>query len=158
MAKPPKYFTPEQADLFQQFARHEAALYDDTAPDLDIELELLGAITYAIREAKKHGLSRERIVERMNACLPQEKRITKRQLDSWTANSKEHHKFPAEYLPAFCWAVRGIVAPIEVLTRALGLGLIDEHEHLATELGKTAVRRAQLARAERELKQKLGVK
>ncbi|HEC12304.1 MAG TPA: hypothetical protein ENI80_03500 [Acidiferrobacteraceae bacterium] len=156
MEKEDKKFSGNQPDLFQQLEGRQAALYDDNAPDLDIEFEFIGAVKYAIREAKKHGVSRDRIVDRMNQCLPTDKHITKRQLDSWTANSKEYHKFPAEYLPAFVWAVRGVISAIEVLTRALGLHVIDETEYLATELGKTVTRKAALAVQERILKTKLG--
>ena len=102
MANGRKNFSSIQGDLFQQLAE-QSALEAQQAQDLDINLELMGAINQAIREGKQRGLSRERIVERMNFCLPDlERSITLRQLNAWTAQSKEYHEFPARYLPAFC--------------------------------------------------------
>ena len=149
-------FTSIQPDLFQRLDQREPEYLSANAPDLYIEPEFMGAVAYALREAKKHGLSRERIVERMNLCLPEEQHITKRQLDAWCAQSKEHNPFPAKYLPAFIWAVRGIVSPIEVITRALGLVVLDEQEQLAAELGRAAMAKAEAAKRERTIKQKLG--
>jgi len=150
-----KKITTIQPDLFQQLAEHEPEYLSANAPDLDIEQEFLGAIKYALRTAKKRGLGRERIVERMNLCLAEELHITKRQLDAWCAESKEYHHFPAIYLDAFTWATGGIISPFEVLTRALGLHLLDEREQLAAELGKTAMVRAEAAKMERLLKRQL---
>lgn len=151
-----KDFTTEQGDLFQQLSGHEAAYRADNAPDLYVRDELLGAVAFALREAKKHGLSRERVVERMNLCLPSEAQITLRQLNGWTAQSAESRPFPADMLAAFCWAVRGVIAPVEVITRALGLHVIDEQEALAAELGETVLHKARIAQRERILKTKLG--
>lgn len=150
-----KKITPIQPDLFQQLANHEPEYLSDNAPDLDIEQEFMGQIKYALRTAKKRGLGRERIIERMNMCLPEELHITKRQLDAWCAESKEYHHFPAIYLPAFIWAVRGIITPLEVLTGVLGLAVLDEHEQLAAELGKTAMKRVEATKMERLLKRRL---
>lgn len=155
MAKRRKDFASIQPDLFQQVEEHTPAMRAENAPDLYIELEFMGAVAYALREAKKRGLGRDRVVDRMNLCLPEDEKITKRQLDAWCAQSKEHHPFPVQYLPAFCWAVGGIIAPIEIITRALGLHVLDEQEWLATELGKTLVEKTQLARREQQLKRQL---
>ena len=156
MDKTQKKLTSEQGDLFQQVVDHTPAHLSDNAPDLDIEMELMGAVQFALREAKKYGLSRERVVDRMNQCLPEHDRITKRQLDGWCAKSAEHRPFPAKYLPAFCWAVRGVIAPVEVITRALGLHVIDAQEYAATELGKTVLDKTRLTQRERQLKNILG--
>lgn len=153
-----KKLTSEQGDLFQQLGEHEAAYRAENAPDLHIRDELLGAIAFALREAKKHGLSRERVVERMNLCLPKDAQLTLRQLNGWTAQSAESRPFPAEMLPAFCWAVRGVIAPVEVITRALGLQVMDEVEAMAAELGETVLHKARLAERERLLKYRLGGK
>jgi len=143
-----------QGDLFQQL--EQPPLYRaESAPDLDIEAELMGALAYCLREAKRHGLSRERVVDRINLCLPEDKHITLRQLNAWCAASKEHHPLPAKVLPALVWAVGGLVSPVEVITRALGLALLDEEEQIATELGRTVAARAELAIRERQLTKRL---
>lgn len=154
MAKRAQNFSGIQADLFQRLAERDA-LEAQNAQDLDIGPELLGALNLAIREAKKRGLSRGRIVERMNICLPDtDREITERQLNSWTAASKEYHEFPARYLPAFCWATSSI-APLLVLARAIGHDLVDSRDQQALELGQKMVQHAQLARGINQLKREL---
>ncbi len=154
MAKRQPKSSSVQADLFQRLAEQDA-LEAQQAQDLDIHLEFMGAIAQAIREAKKRGLSRERIVERMNLCLPElEKPITLRQVNSWTAASKEYHEFPARYLPAFCWAT-GSVLPLLVLARAMNHDLVDRRDQVALELGQKLVAQAQLGREVSSLKKLL---
>lgn len=154
VAKRTKFFTSMQPDLFQHLVEPTLSA---NATDLDIHLELLGAINEATREAKKRGLSRERIVERMNLCLPDlEKPITLRQLYAWTAASKEYSEFPARYLPAFCWAA-GSILPLIVLAKSINYELVDSRDRAALELGTKAVQHAQLAREISLLKKQLEI-
>lgn len=154
MAKRREKFTSIQGDLFQRLAEQDA-LEAMTAQDLDVGPELMGALHLAIREAKKRGLSRERVVERMNLCLPDmERPVTLRQLNAWTAASKEFHEFPARYLPAFCWAT-GSIAPLLVLAKAIGHDLVDSRDLRALELGTKLVDRARLSRDINEIKREL---
>lgn len=147
--------TSIQGDIFQQLAEHDAIEAAD-AFDLDIGPELSGAVNQAIRQGKKQGLSRDRIVERMNLCLPDmEKEITLRQLNAWTAQSKEFHEFPARFLPAFCWAT-GSILPVLAIANAINHDLVDGREHKAMELGNTLVESARLTRKAKALKQQLG--
>lgn len=71
-------------------------------------------------------MSRERVVECINECLPEERHITLRQLNNWSAVCKEQHPLPVWVLPALIWALDGVITPLEVLTRGMGLHLIDE--------------------------------
>lgn len=155
MANGRKSSSSDQGDLFQQLEQPALSAAEANAPDLDINPELLGAINTAIREAKKRGLSRERLVERMNLALPDGgKPITLRQLNAWTAQSKEYHEFPARYLPAFCWAT-GCHLPLQVLAHPLGLEAVDRRDQAALALGQKLVAKAQLSREVRELQQLL---
>jgi hypothetical protein len=142
-------FTGVQPDLFQQVQVPAAE-----PVDLEVNLELLGAISHAIREAKQRGLSRERIVDHMNALLPG-RGVSKRQLDAWTAISQEHKEFPARYLPAFCHAT-GCDLPLRVLAQAIGRDLVDAREQVAKRLGENLIQTARLASERRELKTALG--
>lgn len=156
--KTDKNISGNQGDLFQAVEQPQSVLYDDNAPDLDIELELMAGIKFLRRELRKIGIVKaEQIVDRINLCLPEDKHITVRQWNAWSAESKEDHPLPAWILPALCWALRGI-APVHVIVRALGLHVIDESEYLATELGRVVTQRGELARTERQLKHRLGVK
>ena len=124
------------------------------APDLDIDAELRGAFARAFKHARKNGMSREYIVDRMNLCLPNlRKPITLRQLNAWTATSKEYSEFPARYLPALCWATK-YMEPIDVGPLALGLDTIDRRDADALELGRIALARADLQNRERNLKRR----
>jgi len=149
-------FTGNTPDLFQQLDGMEPAHLAENAPELDIEIEFRGAVAYCLREAKKRGQSRDRIVDRMNRCLPDIKKpITKRMLDGWTATSQEDRPFPAVYLPAFIWACLGYLAPLDVITRVLGLHLMDEQEMTAAELGRALHEQAQVSKKKRLLLKQL---
>lgn len=151
LAKKPAVSSINQTDLFQQL--EEPA---PVAVDLDIHFELLGAITHAIREAKARGMSRARIVEQMNLLMADmEEAITERQLNAWTAASKEHHHFPARFLPAFC-AATDCEMPMRVLARSIGLDLVDQREATAKRLGESLVESARLKRLQRDLTRSLG--
>lgn len=154
-AKAPPDFSSVQADLFQRLEvpATEAA---GQAEDLDLGPELVGAINSALRHARNDlRMKREAVVAAMNKLLPDAKPITVRQLNCWTATSKEFHEFPARYLAAFCVAT-DCEEPLRVLARALSFDLVDARERMAKELGQTFIQSAQLKRRQRELRQKLG--
>lgn len=150
MAKTQKRITSKQLDIFQQL--EDDPIETINADDLDMHYELLGAIKAAIKEARRQGLSRERIVERMNQCMPElDKPITLRQLNAWTAKSKEHSEFPACYIPAFCWATHCDM-PLRVLANALLLDLADQRIQLATKLGENLLQQAELRKTHQHIK------
>jgi hypothetical protein len=143
----------DQADLFQ---RLEQPARVSPEADMDLGPELLGAINTALREARARGLSRERVVDEMNRVLPNStKRITVRQLNAWTAQSKEFHEFPARYLPAFCVAT-DCDLPQRVLAQAIGADLVDVRESAALRLGQSLIESARLKREQNTLKRTLG--
>lgn len=81
--------------------------------------------------------------------------ITKHQLDSWTAESREAWRFPLEYLPAFEAAVEthDVTAWIADLR---GARLSVGREALEAQLGRIGRMKDDLARQERALKKLLG--
>jgi hypothetical protein len=147
-------FSTVQRELFQQLDEPTIPAAVGQPVDLDIHLELLGAISSAIRDAKRRGLSRERIVDRMNEVLP-DSGITVRQLNAWTAQSKEWREFPARYLVAFCFAAECDL-PLRIMANALGFDLADRREQVAKELGESLIASARLKRQQSELRQRLG--
>lgn len=155
MAQRQSDFTSDQPDLFQHLET-PALAGPNNAPPLDLERELIGAMCAAMREARRlHGWGRDQIVDRMNLCLDGASRVTRRQLDAWMAASKEYHRAPAAWLPAFCWATQ-CLAPLHVLLHPLGLEAADARDQHALRLGQINLTRAQLAREERALRAKLG--
>lgn len=150
-----RLFSSEQGDLFGQLSKL------DSPPqfvDLDIDMELRGAVVHAIREAANRTppLSRERIVDRMNQLLPGlPKKLTVRQLNSWTAASKEFSEFPARFIPAFCVAVESN-EPQRVMAQALRLEVVDADALAAKRLGETLIQEAALRHERRVLQHRLG--
>lgn len=95
---------------------------------------------------KMSMLSRHQVAARMSELTGAE--ITKSQLDSWTAESKEYHRFPAEYLPAFCF-VTGYKKPLMIMARMVQCYLMESEGALLAELGKIDQGKKDLAMRER---------
>lgn len=145
LAKPQRDFATIQGELFAALAT-PSVMGSANAPELDIGPELMGAVNTALREARGSNLSRDRVTDRLNLALASGgKAVTKRQMDAWTAQSKEFHELPARYLPALCWAT-GSEAPLRVLAHALGFELVDAREQAAKRLGEVQIEIARLKR------------
>jgi hypothetical protein len=101
---------------------------------------------------KQSMLSRYEVAAKMSELLAVE--ITKSQLDSWTAESKEYHRFPAEYLPAFC-AVTGYKEPLQIMARLVQCYLIESEEALLAELGRIDQVKRDLTKREKAVREYL---
>lgn len=119
------------------------------AGSFNVSQQLRGEISEGLR---KCALSRFEVAARMSELVGVE--ITKSQLDSWTAESKEYHRFPAEYLPAFC-AVTGHKEPLRIMARMVQCYLIESEEALMTELGRIAKVKRDLAEREKTVRDML---
>lgn len=143
-------FAGNQGDLFQQLEQPQPE-----PGDLDIHFELLGALTYAIRQCRARGISRERIVDRMNQLMPElDKPITLRQLNAWTAASKEYSEFPARFLAAFCAATECDL-PARRIVQPIGRDLVDHRGLVAKELVEAEIEAARLKQRARDLRREL---
>jgi len=93
------------------------------------------------------------IAAQMSELTGQE--ITKHQLDSWTADSREGWRFPLEYLPAFEVAVQthDITAWMADLR---GCKVLVGKEALDAEIGKLERLKEEAARKIKQLKQAMG--
>lgn len=114
-------------------------------------------IAARLREELSRGLkqcscSRYEVASRMSEALGVE--VTKSQLDSWTAESKEAHRFPAEYLPAFC-AVTGYKEPLRMMAELVQCYLMESEEALLSELGKIDQLKKDLAKKEKAVRELL---
>lgn len=76
-------------------------------------------------------LSRYEVAAKMSEMLGYE--ITKTMLDAYTAESKENHRFPAEWLAPFC-IVTGYYEPIKAINRLARLPLPDTGKLLDMEI------------------------
>ena len=79
------------------------------------------------------SLSRWEIAGKMSHLLGAE--VSKFSLDAWTAESKEGHRMPAEYLPAFC-QVTGDQGPLRILAEVAGLYALPGPDALRSEIRK----------------------
>lgn len=94
---------------------------------------------------KRSGLSRQQIADGMS-CLLREK-ISAHQINSWLAESKAGHRFPAEYLPAFC----AVTADLDLVRDAAGLvgaRIASREDVVHAELGRLYRRRREASRKE----------
>lgn len=112
-----------------------------TPGSLDCTAQLCATLSAAL---KATPLSRFEIAARMSELVGEE--ITKAQLDAWTAESKERHRFPFEYAAAF-EAACGTTALQELLGRLRGSRPLAPEDQLDLALG-------QLQREEHALKER----
>jgi hypothetical protein len=132
MSKPAKRVdTPGQGSLLDLLARAQLAARTGEGPaegSLNVQHRLVGAINKAIKEC---SLSRWEIAGKMSELMGAE--ISKHMLDAWTSEAKEYHRFPAEYLPAFC-QVTGNSEPLRVIAEAAGLFVVEGPDALRSEI------------------------
>ncbi|MDI3547919.1 MAG: hypothetical protein PWR10_1571 [Halanaerobiales bacterium] len=98
---------------------------------------------------KQYKGSRYDAAAKMSELVGQE--ITKTMLDSWTAESKTNHRFPAEYLPAFC-QVTGYKEPLEKMANLIDCYLLESEDALLAELGKIEKAKKELSEKEAAIK------
>ncbi|NHM25428.1 hypothetical protein G7K71_08470 [Desulfofundulus sp. TPOSR] len=139
----------EQLTIFDVIREDEARQQEERpAPgSFNISSRLRNAISEGL---KRSSLSRYEVAARMSELVGVE--ITKSQLDSWTAESKEYHRFPAEYLPAFC-LVTGHLEPLRMMARMLKCYVLESKEALLAELGRIDQVKRDLARREKVVRE-----
>lgn len=125
--------------LFEWIKKAEELSRQSVSPQLgslDIDTELRHAISEDIKHAvvpcTGRELSRYDIAARMSEYVGHE--ITKSQLDNWSAEAHQKHRFPAQYLPAFVIATGGQRRAFEVLSRKSGLFALPGPEALRAEI------------------------
>ena len=100
MSKRKKKVDKRQMSLFDVLKREAAGSPDASSEgELDVANKLRITLVVAIKQCH---LSRPQIAGEMSHLLGHE--VSKTTIDSWTAESKEGNRIPAEYLPAFCRA------------------------------------------------------
>lgn len=126
---------PRQLSLFDLLQQaQELRPQQSSEGSLNVHTRLCHAMTNSIKQT---GFSDRRfeVAGRMSHLLGVE--ITKSQIDSWTAESKEGHRIPAEYLPAFCAAI-GCNEPLQILTDISGLFCLPGPDALRAEIQRYA--------------------
>jgi hypothetical protein len=125
------------------------ALLAETPPSppgsLDCATQLCATLSAAL---KATPLSRFEVAARMSELVGEE--ITKAQLDAWTAESKERHRFPFEYAAAF-EAACGATALQELLGRLRGTRPLAPEDQVDLELGRLHRRELEIQERRRAL-------
>jgi hypothetical protein len=113
----------------------------------NIDLLLRETISQAIKESP---LSRFQIAAKMSEALGVE--VSKTMIDSWTAESREGiNRFPACYLPAFCYVV-GSIEPLRVLADLVGSVVVQGEDALHMELSKVEAEKQRLCEKGKAIK------
>lgn len=113
---------------------------------LDVGVQLRHLLSDLLKDA---ALSRHQVAARMSELLGHD--ISKHQLDSWTAESREGWRFPLEYLPALETAL-GTHDITAWLADLRGARLSVGKEALEAQLGKIERMKDDLNRQEKALK------
>lgn len=136
-------------DMFDGFC-HMPVARGDKPGSLDIGSELKHVLSDLI---KASPMSRHQIAARMSELVGHA--ITKDQLDSWTAESREGWRFPVAYLPAFEAALKTHELSAW-LADLRGARLYVGKEALKAQLGEINAMRDELHKKEATLKRALG--
>lgn len=132
-------------EVSQRQAEASGRIEESGKYNIDIRLrELLSSAL------KRSPLSRYEVAGKMSELLGVE--INKGQLDSWTAESKECHRFPFAYAAAFCMATgdRGI---LWIAAELCGGYFIEGEDAIRLELGKIEEQKQDLARREKVVRE-----
>jgi hypothetical protein len=149
MSKSRKKIDDRQMNLFDFLQKLSASAATPAVDEgsLDISDRLRRSLTEAIKQS---NLSRWELAGRMSHLLGRE--VTKYTLDTWTAESKEYHRMPAEFLPAFCQAAK-CLEPLRVMAEAAGMFALPGPDALRSEIQRLAEeeRRIRAEKRKREL-------
>lgn len=119
-----------QLNLFDIIKKQSDNDHSFSEGSLNIMSEFKRILSKCLSNSK---LSAYQICARMSELLGCD--ITVTMMYAWTAQSHEQHRFPAEYLPAFCEAVK-LYDPIKFLAQKTGLFLLPGEEALRSEIQK----------------------
>ena len=135
-------FTPKQHSLFT----------DDTPPtrgSFNDDNLIRAILTDVIRRSKK---SREEIAEQMTWLIGD--RVTTRALNSYTSGAAEQHRWPAQYLRAFCQVVNDWSLMRALIERS-GFQMISADEAALLELGREFLKQKRAAEEIEKLQKRL---
>ncbi len=143
--------TPGQLNLWDVVKRVTQEERDlvTKAGSFNIDTKIRALLSDAL---KRCPLSREVVAGKMSELLGVE--ITKSQLDSWTAESKENHRFPYAYAPAFCEAT-GNAEIFRVAAEMVGCYLLRGEDALLTELGRIQKQKEEISKKEKLIRNTL---
>lgn len=115
-------------------SRKPFSIFNETDPPTPGSLDMSQRVKETLSAVLKAApFKRWEIAGRMREYLGFE--ITESQLNAWSAESKEGHRFPLEYLPAFCYATSDYTLA-DLIVRGCGCKLIKSEEVILLELAR----------------------
>lgn len=127
MSKRSNKLDTNQLSIFE-IIQENAAVSAPLPGSYDIDKAFREAISGALKACP---LSRYHVAARISELVGHD--VTKSMIDSWTAESKEQHRFPAIYLPAFCEAT-GQTAPLAMLGQSAKVFVMAGPDALRAEI------------------------
>lgn len=122
----------EQMSLFEMLTQQAEERRAEPAPgQYNIQVRLRGALSLALKKALPK--SRWVVADEMSHLLGIE--VSKYQIDSWVAESKEGHRMPVEYLPAFVEAT-GSLEPLQLLNETCKIFMVKAPDALRADIRK----------------------
>ncbi|MDA0262129.1 MAG: hypothetical protein O3A21_08055 [Proteobacteria bacterium] len=118
---------------------------DPQPGSLDIDARLRHALSKAIKECPH---SRYEIAARISELVGSE--VSKHMLDAYSAESRETHKFPVQYLPALI-AATGATWLLDVIAERCGCVVLEGADAVHAKRGRVRAQIEQLRRLDREL-------
>ena len=128
---------------------------DPVAGSLDISSQLRNALKTAITQS---GKDRIYIAAEMTDLIfgeAGEGEVTKSQLDSWTAPSRDGWRFPLEYLPAFVRATSAYWL-LDLVAGFVGCKVLMGEQAALAEVGALEMQREKLEDRMRRIKETVG--
>ena len=128
---------------------NQTSFLDNPDPEpgsLNLAAQLSASLSKAISKAAK---SRWQIAAEMSELTGRD--ITKTMLDAWTAESHIEHRFPAEYIPAFCIACRNF-DPLKLLGKYSSCEVLETSEAVYAEIARIEKQKEELDRRVSHLK------
>jgi hypothetical protein len=116
---------------------------------LDLDFDLRSLLSDVIRQCSK---KREQIAEEMSQLL--DRAVSVPMLNAFTADSREGHRFPAAWVPAFC-SVTGDIRLLQLIARSACLYVVDEKSINLIQFGEALLRKEQAEREMAELRERL---
>ena len=130
--------------------RREADLWGEIPEvNYDIASPLRRWLSNAI---KASPLSRYGIAARLSELQGRE--ISKFQLDSWTAESKDGYRLPAEFVPALCFILNDL-GGLRIQAAPLGIQVLENRDLVWLEYGKLKRMESALRMKKKQLEKKL---
>jgi len=137
--------SPSPAKGARRFSANQDKLFATSASMIPGSMNDGAMIRAVITEAMKNcGLSREQIADEMTRLSGM--KVTERQLNNFSADSREEYRFPSELERAFC-AATGDDRLLTCRAELAGLHVIDDAGWKLLELGREYLRSKRAAAA-----------